>query len=137
MEWKDEYSVGIEEIDNQHKKLLLLFSAVQDAVNAGKGWSAIHFSILEVTDFARFHFRFEEALMRLYAFPDYESHSKAHLKILAEADRLVGESLRDDTSDKVAKFLRDWLIDHIQGSDRSYALHIFSGATVAHSVMSG
>jgi hemerythrin len=137
MKWETAYSVGIEEIDNQHKELLRLFSVVQDTVNADQGWSAIHFSILEVTDFARFHFRFEEALMRLYAFPDFENHCNAHLRILADADRLVGESLRDDASSEVANFLRNWLITHIQGSDRSYAQHILAGATVARSLTAG
>jgi hemerythrin len=131
MKWKDEYSVGIEEIDSQHKELLRLFSVVEDAVKVGQGWSAIHFSILAVTDAARFHFRFEEALMRLYAYPGLEKHRKSHLEILAKADRIVAESLQNNTSDEVATYFRNWLVAHIQGSDRSYSQHILSGATVA------
>ena len=130
MKWKDQYSVGIDEIDDQHKVLLRLFSIVQDAVATNQGWSAVHFAILETVQYAEFHFSFEEALMRLYGFPGYEEHSKAHRQILAQAEGLVGESLREGTRDDVATFFRNWLVSHMQESDRFYAKHILSGARV-------
>jgi len=130
LNWKDDYSLGIEEIDNQHKNLLRLFNVAQDALNGEQGWSPIHYAILAIIDFTRFHFRFEEALMRLYAFPDYENHSKAHLQFLAEAERIVGESLRDRTREDAAKLFRDWLVNHILGADRDYARHILAGTKV-------
>ena len=130
MIWKDTYSLGIEEIDNQHKELLRLFSVVQDALIGGKGWAEIHYALLAVIDFARFHFQFEEALMRLYACPDREAHGKAHQRFLAQASGIAGESLKDRTREDVAEFFRDWLASHIQGADRGYAEHILAGAKV-------
>lgn len=128
MKWANEYSIGIEEIDNQHKELLALFSAVEDQVKTDQGWSAVHYSILKVIDFARFHFRFEEALMRLYGYPDYEQHCKDHRRILVQADEIISDSLRASAQDDVATYFRDWLVKHIQGSDRGYAAHILGGA---------
>lgn len=130
MKWTEKYSVGIEEIDSQHKELLRLFSAVEDQVQSDQGWSAIHYSILEVIDFTKFHFRFEEALMRLYGFPDYGQHTEQHRMILVQADSIVSDSLRKGARDDVARFFSDWLVHHIQGSDRAYAQHILAGAKV-------
>lgn len=130
MIWNDTYSLGIEEIDNQHKELLRLFSVVQDALQAGKGWSEIHFAVLAIIDFAHFHFQFEEALMRLFAFPELEAHSKSHRNFRVQANAIVGDSLRDRTREDVAEFFRDWLVTHIQGADRAYAEHILGGATI-------
>ena len=48
MKWNEEYSLGIEEIDSQHKELLRLFSIVQDEVRTEQRWSSIHYSIVEI-----------------------------------------------------------------------------------------
>jgi hemerythrin len=130
VKWKDEYSIGIDEIDSQHKQLLRLFSMLEEQVRDGQSWSGIHYSIVEMINFARFHFQFEEALMRLYGFADYEEHCAAHRNILVKADSVLGESLQNSTRDDVALFFRDWLVHHIQGDDQSYAQHILSGAKV-------
>ena len=68
--------------------------------------------------------------MRLYAFPGYENHSKAHLQFRAEANGIVSESLKGRTREDVAKFFRDWLVSHIQGADQSYGRYILAGAKV-------
>lgn len=35
--WSDKYSVNINEIDNQHKKLVDILSSLHDSMKAGKG----------------------------------------------------------------------------------------------------
>jgi len=128
MQWSDTYSVGIEEIDNQHKELLRLFSIVEHAVQMKQGWSTIHYGLIEVRAFAQFHFKFEEALMRLYGFPDTVDHGQAHERILKRTEVVERASLQIDAEEKVMNFFRDWLIDHIQGADRGYAQYILAGA---------
>lgn len=130
MEWSPEYSVGIEEIDRQHKELLRLFAVIKNAIASDQGWSTIHYSLVEVKRFAHFHFQFEEALMRLYGFDGYEEHMAAHEKMLHTLESTAHESLQESTKEEILKFLRDWLIDHIHGADRSYARHILEGANV-------
>lgn len=130
MQWKPAYSVGIEEIDSQHKELLRLFSIVEEAAGDNQGWSAMHFGLLEVKRFAQFHFRFEEALMRLYGFADYENHAESHGQIVQKMEIVEGNVLRGEARNEVVRFFRDWLVAHIQGTDRSYAQHVLSGAKV-------
>jgi hemerythrin len=128
MHWNSAYSVGIEEIDNQHRELLRLFSIVENAIQMKQGWSTVHYGLIEVRAFAKFHFKFEEALMRLYGFPDYAGHGEVHERILKRTEVVEHASLQVDAEDQVMKFFRDWLIDHIQGADRAYARHILAGA---------
>jgi hemerythrin len=130
MEWSPEYSVGIEEIDRQHKELLRLFAVIKNAIAADQGWSTVHYGLVEVKRFAHFHFQFEEALMRLYGFDGYEEHTAAHEKMLHTLESTAHESLQESTKEEILKFLRDWLVDHIHGADRSYARHILDGARV-------
>jgi hemerythrin len=131
MEWSADHSVGIEEIDRQHKELLRLFALIKEAIATDQGWSAIHYGLVEVKRFALFHFQFEEALMRLYGFADCDRHAEAHggtCKKCCILESTAHESLQDSTKEEILKFFSDWLVDHIQGADRSYARHILEGA---------
>jgi hemerythrin len=130
MEWSADHSVGIEEIDRQHKELLRLFSIIKEAIANDQGWSAIHYGLVEVKRFAHFHFQFEEALMRLYGFAECAQHTATHEKMLHRLESTEHESLQESTKEEILRFFRDWLVDHIHGADRSYARHILEGAKV-------
>ena len=39
MEWKDEYSMGILEIDNQHRLLLRSISVIEESIRLNQGWT--------------------------------------------------------------------------------------------------
>lgn len=131
--WRDEYSIGIVEIDDQHKELIKRFGLVEDAVANRQGWSELHFAILGILRYADFHFQFEEALMRLYGFPLIESHVQEHRRILQAAEIFIDESLRQGALANVAQFYRDWLATHIQMEDRLYAEFILAGNPIVTS----
>ena len=108
IEWEQDFSVGMAEIDNQHKELLRLLSEVEASIAANKGWSSTHYCILTLQQFIRFHFEFEEALMRLYAFPDYEQHAEEHRQLSIKADTIAHHSLSVEENDKnIMQFIVD------------------------------
>ena len=130
MHWRDEYSLGIPEIDNQHKTLIGLFDAIEEAVRLGKTWSTIYFHIAELRDFARFHFTCEEALMRLFAFPDINLHTAEHTHFLKFLSEMESSSLRKSVEKDMVKLLRSWVTKHIVGSDRDFSRHVLAGVAV-------
>ena len=132
--WRDEYSLGITEVDAQHKELIKRFALVEDAVANRRGWSELHFAILGILRYADFHFQFEEALMRLYGFPHIESHVQEHRRILQAAEAFIDESLRKVAPDDVAQFYQGWLATHIQEDDRQYAEYILAGNPIIWSI---
>jgi hemerythrin len=127
---KDEYSVGILEIDNQHKLLLRHFSDIEDLIISNQGWLNTHYAIVNLAQRARMHFSFEEALMRLFAYPGLQSHQNEHQYFFAKMDSIEKQMLKKSAEVEMVKFLSDWLKKHILGSDRNYAEHIFSGAQI-------
>lgn len=130
MHWRNEYSLGIVEIDSQHKQLIGHFGVIEEAIREGQSWSSIYFLIAELKDFARFHFTCEEALMRLFGFPDLRLHAAEHahfFKVLAEIEM---NSISKAIERELVEFLRVWMTKHIVGSDRSFARHVLSGAAV-------
>lgn len=133
MKWKNEYSLGIEEIDDQHRLLLSSFSVIEEAISLKQSWSNVHYSIVGLIDLARMHFTFEEALMRLFAYPEAKEHRKEHEYFFVKLAEIENNSLRNASEGQLLEFLREWLTSHILKTDAGYARHILSGAPVARS----
>ena len=133
MEWKDDYSIGILEIDDQHKLLMRGFSAIEEAIVRNSGWSDTHYAIVELIKIAHIHFTFEEALMRIFGFPGTEPHQKEHEHFFAKLDNIERLALKETAKIEIVTFMQDWLATHILANDRAYAKHILSGAQVVRS----
>lgn len=68
MEWKKEYSVGIHEIDKQHKTLIESISGIEPAV-AQYDLRSADAALVCLADLAHAHFALEEILMRIHDYP--------------------------------------------------------------------
>jgi hemerythrin len=123
VKWKDEYSVGIESIDTQHKKLLNLINSLQTAVYFSTGEQFEHEAMDALVDYTKTHFSYEEGLMEQNGYPDFEPHKLLHQQMIAKVEAVLSEYQQDkDTAMKNATvFLRDWLINHINGTDKQYS----------------
>ena len=53
MKWRNEYSVGIQEIDDHHKHLLKLFSQIEQSVKLQCGWKEVIYGLVDLKVFAR------------------------------------------------------------------------------------
>ena len=123
VEWKDEYSVGIDSIDRQHKKLLNLINQLQTAVDYSTGDEFEREALDELVDYTKTHFTYEEGLMKDNDYPDFEPHKAQHEEMVAHVKETLSEYEKDqDTAmNNAAKFLRKWLINHINGTDKQYS----------------
>lgn len=123
VKWKEEYSVGIDSIDRQHKKLLSLINSLQTAVYFTTGEEFERQALDELVDYTKTHFSYEEGLMEQHAYPEFEQHRMQHEQMIAMVEEvLVGYQQDKDTAmRKAANFLRDWLIKHINGTDKKYS----------------
>jgi hemerythrin-like metal-binding protein len=121
--WKDEYSVGIEAIDDDHKQLLYLINQLQTAVHYQTSEVFEKEALDAVVEYTKGHLAREEALMQKHGYPDFDAHKLEHEALIAK----VGEFLKayeqrgHDALSEVADYLRDWLIHHINGTDMAYA----------------
>lgn len=122
-EWKQEYSVGIDSIDQQHKKLLGLINQLQTAVDFSTGEQFEREALDQLLDYTKTHFSYEEELMEANGYPDFESHKAQHEKMITRVGEVLAEYEKDrDTAMKNAViYLKDWLINHINGTDKAYS----------------
>ena len=120
--WKDNYSVGRTDIDDQHKGL---FSLVKVLNNSNLSAQDIKQSIMMLFKYTREHFTAEEEMMRSFNFPGLDSHIVQHEKLI---DKLSSVSQNDfeqiGDRENFVEFANDWLIDHILYWDMQYIKYI-------------
>ena len=123
LEWKDEYSVGIDSIDQQHRRLVNLINQLHTAVHYSTGEEFEREALDELVDYTKTHFQYEEGLMQEHGYPDFEPHKAQHQKMIAKVGEVLAEYEQDqDTAMKNAlSYLSDWLINHINGTDKEYS----------------
>lgn len=126
VEWKQDYSVGIDSIDDQHKRLLNLINQLQTAVDYSTGDQFEREALDELVDYTKTHFSYEEGLMRDNDYPDYEPHKAQHEKMFKKVQEVLAEYEQDhDTAmSNAAEYLKSWLINHINGTDKEYSSYL-------------
>lgn len=124
--WHDDYSLGLDQIDEQHRQLFDLMNRVWETLFSFVEESSDLASqlILELEQYAQTHFAQEEHFMRETGYPRLDSHRKAHVAFLSRVHAEKGALLQGNrVSLDLLLFLRDWLISHILVADRDYAGH--------------
>lgn len=123
VDWKPEYSVGHMEIDQQHKKLVGIINQLHDAMKAGGRPEELMRIMDELVSYTRYHFAHEEKLMEKAGYTDLAAHRRVHRAMVEQVEKLRQEagSSRAGFSIKLMGFLKNWLTDHILGTDRKYA----------------
>jgi len=123
LSWKDDYSVKIREVDEQHKKLIGMINELHDAMTQKKAKEVLGDVLKKLADYTVFHFSAEERLMRSNGYPEYEEHREKHQKMTAKVLALQDELKQGKItlSMEVMDFLKSWLDKHILGTDKKYS----------------
>ena len=88
VKWNSFYSVHIDELDEQHKKLIYLINDMYDAMKNGKETDALSSILSELVDYTKYHFDTEEKLFLRYDYPEREAYSKVHDDLARRAKAL-------------------------------------------------
>lgn len=125
MEWTQDLSVGVEEIDEQHKELFKRIKNLVDAIKNAECKYVIDGTIGFLEEYAVSHFAVEEKYMKESRYEDLQQHKAQHaifLNSLAELKkqsaepRVKGSSY--DLSVTTNQMVVDWIISHIVRIDK-------------------
>jgi hemerythrin-like metal-binding protein len=123
--WNSSYSVGCVTMDQEHKRLVEMINNLYSAMRQGHGNEAIGPILDGLVEYTGTHFAHEERLMKETGYAAYDEHKLEH-------DSLTGQVLEIQAkyrshavlSLEVMSFVKDWLVKHIQGSDKRYGPHL-------------
>lgn len=121
MEWKKEYEVGVEEIDQQHKKLVNLVNLYKKHLSDDKvdSYKEIGEILVYLVNYSSFHFAAEEALMDSINYPGLDEHRKIHKELIAKIKDVLIKMKNKESYTKIEfyYFLMSWVNDHILDED--------------------
>lgn len=130
-EWNPQLDTGIEEIDQQHRKLVGMLARLFDAMHTGAGKSVLAEILTGLETYAEQHFAVEEQFMRDCDYPEFEAHRTAHMvfrRKVATLREQFEKSGQGVLSIQVVLFLRNWLTDHIGSIDQALSSFLQLGS---------
>jgi hemerythrin len=125
IEWDNSLSIGIDEIDDQHKMLIARLKDLSDAFEHRHGETEILRTFEFLDDYADFHFSAEEEQMSKASYPGLQYQIGQHAEFKESLKRLIEdfeeEGITRSLTASVNTFLINWLVNHIQRVDKKFA----------------
>ena len=122
MEWSEELSVNVKEIDDQHKKLVGMLNELHAAMQAGHGKDVLGGVIGGLADYTAYHFSTEEKYFDEFGYPEAAAHKAQHREFIQKISEFQAGFAKGAVllSITVMNFLCDWIREHIKESDKKY-----------------
>ena len=126
LSWSDNLSVEVDEIDDDHRRLVDLYNQFAHAVAEGESPDYLEAMLEELISCTAWHFKHEERLMLKYEYPGFEDHKKEHTELIEGVDELRQKFLGagKQASDEDVGYLESWLIEHILVTDMPLGAYI-------------
>ena len=120
--WDSSLSVGVSQFDEHHKKLVSLINTLNDAMATGKGRDTLGATLDELISYTQYHFSEEEKLLSAHGYPTFAKHKGEHEALTKKALELAAQHKAGQIAltIPVMYFLKDWLSNHIKGTDKLY-----------------
>lgn len=129
IEWDDKLALRIPSIDREHQKLVAMINDLYNGFQSGHGRDAMGLVLNELIEYTANHFKHEEEVFRQTAYPGAEAHIREHQALVAKVLELQAKfksGAQNVLTQDVMLFLKNWLVQHIMGTDRRYCDHFIS-----------
>lgn len=124
LNWSEEFSIGNEEIDLQHKKWFEIYNKAHEKMMGNLpaenkkdiGRDALD----EMIEYTRFHFKTEESLMETAGFSDIAHHKTIHRDFAKELGHMQHKLHSGEwvLNSEIIKTIENWLVGHIMNEDQ-------------------
>jgi len=123
MHWDETMSVGVEELDAQHQKLIDLINEAYAAIQKHDEHVMTDL-IAKMRDYANLHFSTEEGYLKKYNYPNFEEHKLHHVKFNTDVDEFQKKLYEKTNLSQIFLFLSRWLTKHIMEEDKQYVSYM-------------
>lgn len=128
IEWSDSFSVGVADIDHEHKSLIELINQLYASLGEGASAEDIEDFFGEIYAHISAHFALEEKIMREHNYHEYEAHKNEHERLLEDIRDMMDEYSHSTSIDEqnLSMRLKNWFGEHFKTMDSRLhkALHV-------------
>ena len=124
--WGETLSVDVDEIDEDHRRLVDLFNILNHAVEDGDSTDYVEAVLDELISGTVWHFRHEERLMLKYGYGGTAEHKAEHQDLIESAKALQQKYLQGGKhlSSEDIDYLEHWLTGHILSADKDLGAYL-------------
>ncbi|OSM07594.1 bacteriohemerythrin [Magnetofaba australis] len=124
IEWTSALSVGNDTIDSEHKILMDMINRLYAATFLDSSDQLAETIVNELIDYTHTHFNHEESFLKESGYKDLDQHRVVHNELLRQVIDFkfaIVEGKARNSGSNLEHFLRNWMVQHIQGRDFEYA----------------
>lgn len=120
--WGPKYYIGLNTIDNQHKRLVELINETYRNFGSNKNKQKLKKVIIDLLDYTIYHFGEEEKYFKEFGYQEYGPHKAKHEEFISKMKKFKQDIESGDStvSFEIIEYLKDWLINHILKNDVQY-----------------
>jgi len=123
IEWTSEFSISVDLVDEQHKRLISLYNELIEAhKEVLLGDDRVGKALMALSEYISYHFEAEENLMKEVNYPEYESHHQIHVNLTLNVMEHMNNYLKntENLKEEILHFLRTWITTHIMETDKKF-----------------
>ncbi len=120
--WDNSLDVGVSQFNEDHRRLVGYVNDLHGGIISGIGISQMTYILDGLIDYTKGHFGREEELMSKYEYPELKAHRREHYELMVKVAEF-NDRLREGKASfslELMSFLKDWLVNHIKGTDMKY-----------------
>ena len=119
-DWKEEYCIGVEKIDNQHRQLFKIVARIENIMADGdkeRNKAAVAEQIKYLVNYTVEHFNDEELYQKSIGYSDFLNHHAAHEafkeEVLEYEKKLEEDNFNSEDVNNFVNMVKEWLLNHI------------------------
>jgi len=119
LQWKSEYSVGVESVDHEHRKMIALINELSAQISEHVDTEQVEMVLGEIYAGIDAHFALEERFMRNANYVEYTAHKRDHEALLDELAGIMDQFVLDPVAGArdLATRLSAWFKVHFSSFD--------------------
>jgi len=117
--WKEEFSIGNNDIDNDHKMLIDIHNDLIDLIDLNNNREEFAMILSKLSDYTLTHFKKEEKYLEQYTYQDISAYKSKHLAYTCIIAKFNLDLYSNHPPEplEVLKLVLTWLTEHIVKSD--------------------
>ncbi len=122
--WKEEYAIGVELIDKQHKHLFAIGNSIYELLEnyiLDDKYDKIIKILTDLREYTKYHFQSEEEYMLQIKYPGYFSQKVEHDDFIDKIEEIELQNLDENQEEYIRElmlFVFNWILEHILQRDK-------------------